>query len=128
MYIACNVVQCRPMPTILWSFFTSAYYQSLPLPTIITTNQYTLSLPIITFAYYYHYQSVYLYLRLLLSLRIIYFAYYYHYHILTFAYYYHYQLLHLPIIMLCYVIWLFVKRLSQKAIQRRSQCDRLMKM
>ena len=25
--------------------------------------------------------------------------------------------------MLCYVIWLFVKRLSQKAIQRRSQRD-----
>src|SRR6218665_346558 len=30
--------------------------------------------------------------------------------------------------MLCYVIWLFVKRISQKAIQRRSQRDRLVKM
>src|SRR6218665_1112399 len=30
--------------------------------------------------------------------------------------------------MLCYVIWLFVKRLSQEAIQRRSQCDRLVKI
>src|SRR6218665_2223921 len=29
---------------------------------------------------------------------------------------------------LCYVIWLFVKRLSQKAIQRRSQRDRLVKI
>ena len=29
--------------------------------------------------------------------------------------------------MLCYAIWLFVKRLSQKAIQRRSQHDRLVK-
>src|SRR6218665_1172241 len=30
--------------------------------------------------------------------------------------------------MLCYVIWLFVKRLSQEAIQRRSQRDRLVKI
>src|SRR6218665_1423910 len=30
--------------------------------------------------------------------------------------------------MLCYVIWLFVKRLSQEAIQRRSQHDRLVKI
>ena len=32
--------------------------------------------------------------------------------------------------MLCYVMlcWLFVKRLSQEAIQRRSQRDRLVKM
>src|SRR6218665_3188604 len=30
--------------------------------------------------------------------------------------------------MLCYVIWLFVKHLSQKAIQRRSQRDRLVKI
>src|SRR6218665_1816445 len=30
-------------------------------------------------------------------------------------------------VMLCYVIWLFVKRLSQEAIQRRSQRDRLVK-
>ena len=30
--------------------------------------------------------------------------------------------------MLCYIIWLFVKRLSQKAIQRRSQRDRLVKI
>src|SRR6218665_121079 len=29
---------------------------------------------------------------------------------------------------LCYVIWLFVKRLSQEAIQRRSQRDRLAKI
>src|SRR6218665_1783915 len=29
---------------------------------------------------------------------------------------------------LCYVIWLFVKRLSQEAIQRRSQRDRLVKI
>jgi len=29
--------------------------------------------------------------------------------------------------MLCYVIWIFVKRLSQKAIQRRSQHDRQVK-
>ena len=32
------------------------------------------------------------------------------------------------IFMLCYVIWLFVKRLSQEAIQRRSQRDRLVKI
>src|SRR6218665_3228021 len=31
-------------------------------------------------------------------------------------------------VMLCYVIWLFVKRLSQEAIQRRSQRDRLVKI
>src|SRR6218665_2224855 len=31
-------------------------------------------------------------------------------------------------VMLCYIIWLFVKRLSQKAIQRRSQRDRLAKI
>ena len=30
--------------------------------------------------------------------------------------------------MLCYVIWLFVKCLSQEAIQRRSQHDRLVKI
>ena len=30
--------------------------------------------------------------------------------------------------LLCYVIWLFVKRLSQEAIQRRSQRDRLVKI
>ena len=30
--------------------------------------------------------------------------------------------------MLCYVIWLFVKRLSQEAIQRRFQRDRLVKI
>src|SRR6218665_1909695 len=30
--------------------------------------------------------------------------------------------------MLCYVIWLFVKRLSQEAIQRRYQRDRLVKI
>src|SRR6218665_581037 len=30
--------------------------------------------------------------------------------------------------MLCYVIWLFVKRLSQEATQRRSQRDRLVKI
>src|SRR6218665_3289679 len=30
--------------------------------------------------------------------------------------------------MLCYVIWLFVKRLSQEDIQRRSQRDRLVKI
>ena len=30
--------------------------------------------------------------------------------------------------MLCYVIWLFVKRLSQEAIQRRSQRERLVKI
>jgi len=30
--------------------------------------------------------------------------------------------------MLCYLIWLFIKHLSHKAIQRRSQCDRLVKM
>ena len=30
--------------------------------------------------------------------------------------------------MLCHVIWLFVKRLSQEAIQRRSQRDRLVKI
>src|SRR6218665_3270122 len=30
--------------------------------------------------------------------------------------------------MLCYLIWLFVKRLSQEAIQRRSQRDRLVKI
>src|SRR6218665_3845984 len=30
--------------------------------------------------------------------------------------------------MLCYVIWLFVKRLSQEAIQRRSQRDSLVKI
>src|SRR6218665_3166187 len=29
--------------------------------------------------------------------------------------------------MLCYAIWLFVWRLSQEAIQRRSQCDRQVK-
>src|SRR6218665_2649898 len=29
---------------------------------------------------------------------------------------------------ICYVIWLFVKRLSQEAIQRRSQRDRLVKI
>src|SRR6218665_3954022 len=29
---------------------------------------------------------------------------------------------------LCYVIWLFVKRISQEAIQRRSQRDRLVKI
>jgi len=29
---------------------------------------------------------------------------------------------------LCYVIWLFVKRLSQEAIQRRFQRDRLVKI
>ena len=29
---------------------------------------------------------------------------------------------------LCYVIWLFVKRLSQKALQRRSQYDRQVKL
>jgi len=32
------------------------------------------------------------------------------------------------LVMLCYVIWLFVKRLSQEAIQRRSQRDRLVKI
>src|SRR6218665_3734090 len=31
-------------------------------------------------------------------------------------------------VMLCYVIWLFVRRLSQEAIQRRSQRDRLVKI
>src|SRR6218665_1433864 len=31
-------------------------------------------------------------------------------------------------VMLCYVIWLFVKRLSQEAIQRRSQRDWLVKI
>src|SRR6218665_2130962 len=31
-------------------------------------------------------------------------------------------------LVLCYVIWLFVKRLSQEAIQRRSQHDRLVKI
>src|SRR6218665_1986715 len=31
-------------------------------------------------------------------------------------------------VMLCYVIWLFVKRLSKEAIQRRSQRDRLVKI
>src|SRR6218665_3476846 len=31
-------------------------------------------------------------------------------------------------VMLCYVIWLYVKRLSQEAIQRRSQRDRLVKI
>src|SRR6218665_3416742 len=30
--------------------------------------------------------------------------------------------------MLCYAIWLFVKRLSRKAVQRRSQLDRLVKI
>src|SRR6218665_1560650 len=30
------------------------------------------------------------------------------------------------LLLLCYVIWLFVKRLSQEAIQRRSQRDRLL--
>ena len=30
--------------------------------------------------------------------------------------------------MLCYIIWLFVKRFSQGAIQRRSQRDRLLKI
>ena len=30
--------------------------------------------------------------------------------------------------MLCYIIWLFIKCLSQKAIQRHSQRDRLVKM
>src|SRR6218665_1541242 len=32
------------------------------------------------------------------------------------------------LLLLCYVIWLFVKRLSQEAIQRRSQHDRLVKI
>jgi len=31
-------------------------------------------------------------------------------------------------VMLCCVIWLFVKHLSQEAIQRRSQRDRLVKI
>jgi len=31
-------------------------------------------------------------------------------------------------VMLCCVIWLFVKSLSHKAIQRRSQRDRLVKI
>src|SRR6218665_100107 len=34
----------------------------------------------------------------------------------------------LSYLMICYVIWLFVKRLSQEAIQRRSQRDRLVKI
>src|SRR6218665_1259016 len=38
------------------------------------------------------------------------------------------NLLHVCYVMLCYVTWLFVKRLSQEAIQRRSQRDRLGKI
>src|SRR6218665_2250631 len=35
---------------------------------------------------------------------------------------------HVFVLIICYVIWLFVKRLSQEAIQRRSQRDRLVKI